>query len=97
MENTPVLPCCEMICKAALIPPVINAGMPDSYSGCLETRQLEMDGIAVARTLSTAENGFTVACIITPTHGPMVLHSGMQLGQFTPLSDTEIFQDSARL
>lgn len=50
MEKTTVPPGCEMTCKIALIPPVINAGTPGSYSGCLEPRQPEMDGIAVART-----------------------------------------------
>lgn len=68
MENTTVPPRCEMICKVALIPPVIYAGLLGSYSGCLEPRQPELDGIAVACTLSTAENGCTVARIINPTH-----------------------------
>lgn len=95
MENMTVPPRCEMICKVALIPPVINAGIPGSYSGCLEPRQPEMDGMAVARMLSTAENGCTVARIINPTHTPMVLHSGLQLGHFTPVSDTDVSEDAA--
>lgn len=95
MENTTIPPRCEIICKVALIPPITGLGIPLSYSGYLEPRQLEMDGISVARTLSTAVNGCTVTRIINPTPGPMVLYSGMQLGQFTPVSDTEISQDSA--
>ena len=95
MENTTIPPCSEFICKVALISPVITAGIPNCYSGYLEPRQLELDGIAVARTLSTVENGCTVVRIINPTHGPMVLYSGMQLGQFTPVSNTEVILDSA--
>ena len=64
--------------------------MPSSYSGCLEPRQLELDGIAIARTLSTAENDCTVVRIINPTKGPMVLYSAMHLGQFTPVYATEV-------
>lgn len=44
-ESITVPPSCEPICKVALIPPVVNANIPVSYSGCLEPRQLEMYGI----------------------------------------------------
>lgn len=58
---------------------ILGLGIPLSYSGYLEPRQLEMDGISVAHTLSTAVNGCTVIRIINPTPRPMMLYSGMQL------------------
>lgn len=49
-----------------------------------------MEGIAVARAVSTDENLCTVASIINTTHGPVVFYSGMQMDQFTTVSDTEV-------
>lgn len=43
------IPSCEIICRVAVIPPVICPDIPHRYKDYLEPRQLEMDGISVAR------------------------------------------------
>lgn len=92
-ECTTVPPYCEMHCAVKLIPPTANLCTPAEYNGLLEPYQMDLDGIAVARTLARVNEGFTVARVMNPTNSPIVLQPGMQLGQFTPITDDDISPD----
>lgn len=76
-----------------LTAPGITSGIPNSYNCCLEPSQLEIEGIAVACTLTTMENGLTVVRLMNPTDSPIILQLGMHIGQFTPVSDDDIVSD----
>lgn len=85
---------CEMHCIAQLIPSAVNAGLADGYCGLFEPYLFKLDGIAVARTLTIAENGQTVVRLMNPTNSPFVLQPGMQLGEFTPISSDDVVEHS---
>lgn len=89
-ECTTIPPNCEMHCTAKLIPTVAHLCTPTGYNGLLEPYHTDLDGVAVARTLARADSGFTVVRVMNPTSTPIVLQPGMQLGQFTPVTDNEI-------
>lgn len=93
--STTIPPNSEIHCSAKLISPGINSGFPDSYSGLLEPFPLQVDGIAVARTLSIAENRLTVVRLMNPINSPVVLQPGMQLGQFSSISEDDIIPEIA--
>lgn len=75
-------PHCEINCEVSLTPPTVTVTIPDNYDGCLEPYQLNLDGVSVARTLTTARNGLAVFRLMNPTNGPVTLRNGRQIGQF---------------
>ncbi len=85
---------CETHCIAQLIPSAVNAGLADGYCGLFVPYLFKLDGIAVARTLTIAENGQTVVRLMNPTNSPFVLQPGMQLGEFTPISSDDVVEHS---
>ena len=89
-ECTTIPPHCEMHCAVKLMPVAAHLCTPTGYNGLLEPYHTDLDGVAVARTLARADNGFTVVRVMNPTNTPIVLQPGMQLGQFTPVTDNEI-------
>lgn len=93
-ECTTIPPYCEMHCAVKLTPPTANLTVPAEYSGLLEPYPTDLNGLAVARTLAKANEGFTVARVLNPTNSPIELHPGMQLGQFTPTTEDDISTDT---
>lgn len=89
-ECTTIPPHCEMHCAVKLMPVAAHLCTPTGYNGLLEPYHTDLDGVTVARTLARADNGFTVVRVLNPTNTPIVLQPGMQLGQFTPVTDNEI-------
>lgn len=83
-----------MHCTATLVPSTVNSGLADGYSGLFEPYNHKLEGIAIAHTLTVAENGRTVVRVMNPTNSPFIQQLSMQLGEFTPINQNDVINYS---
>lgn len=76
-----VPPMSEMAISISVLGSTVLAAPSDPYVGLLEPHMSPTTSLAVARTLTSIENGKGVVRVINPTQDPVQLDSGCPVGQ----------------